>query len=728
MSTPGIYIETLQPPRLIGDLLRSDIAAFMGYARRGPTSLAVRIESWRQFLAVFGEPVEPGFLGPAVKGFFENGGVTCYILRLTDASATAASCQLAIEGTAANPIESERWEARASFRASDIVTSEEANEPVPDSAILQHFEPGGARHPVANPGQWGNALSISIERSTRLSTQTNGLFDEGFGSFVDSLVGLETHSVIQLSQEQLQPDGSLVRVVRYTHAQHIDPLRQSIIWPESLTSGAEPFAAESPVRIDTVEFDVRIHFENRLAETYRWLSPHPQHSNSLHHVLAEQSRLLNLSFVSEHDVDWDTPEFWPAEVINTQLEGGKDGLSAIAASDYLQGLAVLAGVEEVSVVAAPDLVLNALIEAPPDSQLRPFEHDCEDLSAPMLGRVNGLVTDGEHPLANVIVQDAQSGQRAVTNSAGEFILTNLELSLRTLRLDKSGFENEERQVPATTTNEVTEFTMVPLSAARSLTELEILQVQRAMLNPSQLGRFRVALLDPPAHLLKIEDIRNWRAKVGDSDRGALLYPWLFVPHPVSADLPGADMPPSGHIAGAMANMDIQYGPYRAAANQRLRYAKGVSQALNDVHLGLFNPEGISAIRSQPGQGLRLYGVRTLSSDPQWRYLPVRRLIMALSKTLETALQWVVFESNTAMLRQAVKMVVQTLLQRLWLNGALAGKTADAAFRIKCDEDNNPQAVTDAGQFILEIAVAPSVPFEFIRIRLGRTLDAIEVTE
>ena len=85
LTTPGVYFESLQPSRVTGDLLRSDIAAFIGYALQGPTALPVRVESWRQFLAIFGLPMVPGHLALSVKAFFENGGVTCYVLRIVDA-------------------------------------------------------------------------------------------------------------------------------------------------------------------------------------------------------------------------------------------------------------------------------------------------------------------------------------------------------------------------------------------------------------------------------------------------------------------------------------------------------------------------------------------------------------------------------------------------------------------------------------------------------------------
>src|SRR5690606_35442225 len=116
------------------------------------------------------------------------------------------------------------------------------------------------------------------------------------------------------------------------------------------------------------------------------------------------------------------------------------------------------------------------------------------------------------------------------------------------------------------------------------------------------------------------------------------------------------------------------------------------------------------------------------SESEWRYLNVRRLLLMIEEAVEDANQWAVFEPNNPLLRRILTHNLNNFLETLWRQGALAGATADAAFQVKCDFENNPPAVVDAGQLIAEIGVAPSVPFEFIRFRLGRTLSALRVTE
>jgi len=723
MSTPGVYFEPLQPVRVDADLLRSDICAFIGYAEKGPTTLPVRIESWRQFQTLFGQPLQYSHLALAIKGFFENGGITCYVLRIVDQNAVSSSAKIVANNA------SEPWQVYASFRVSDIVASEAIESAVPDAAIVQSISPDELRLPLQNPGSWGNNISLSVERSSRLSTQTNGIFDDGYCTALDSLAGLDEYSVVELSQAQWQATDGVTPVFEI---ESIDRLRQRVTWKKSLLQGENPFNASLPVRINTVEFDISVYFKNRLVEKFQWLGPHPLYSNSLHRVLAQQSQFINLTFKGEADTNWfqSGENVWPQNVSQLQLSQGADGVSEIAATHYLAALELIAKVDDVSVLVAPDLVLSSTVLSLPVTGIIAENLDCKALTAPGVGMIYGQVNDGKENLFNVSVIDAQSGKRVTTDKQGKFQLLNLDISLRTLRFEKPGFTKEERQVFSATglADNPETFTLQPLTVARSLSELEILEVQRAMANPFSLGRYRVALLDPPDDEMKIEEIRNWRSKVGDSAFAALLYPWIETPSLVEGDNKLYRIPPSGHIAGVLARMDIEQGPHRAPANIKLRFAKALTRNVNDIQQGILNSEGINSIRSLAGQGIRLYGTRTLSSESEWRYLSVRRLVLALEKTLESSMQWAVFESNNTLLRQSLLLHIRALLNRLWRNGALAGKTPEAAFRIKCDDDNNPQPQRDKGQLLVEIGVAPSVPFEFIRIRFGRTLDAIEVTE
>ncbi len=86
------------------------------------------------------------------------------------------------------------------------------------------------------------------------------------------------------------------------------------------------------------------------------------------------------------------------------------------------------------------------------------------------------------------------------------------------------------------------------------------------------------------------------------------------------------------------------------------------------------PDGINCIRSFPGQGIRIWGARTLSSDPEWRYLNVRRLFNFVEESILGGTQWVVFEPNDLKLWDSVTRTVTMFLRRVWRDGALFGRT------------------------------------------------------
>jgi len=112
-------------------------------------------------------------------------------------------------------------------------------------------------------------------------------------------------------------------------------------------------------------------------------------------------------------------------------------------------------------------------------------------------------------------------------------------------------------------------------------------------------------------------------------------------------------------------------------------------------------------------------VGTLSSDPAWRYLNVRRLFNYVEESILEGTQWVVFEPNDLNLWQRVKRTLNAFLVRTWRDGALFGATPGEAFYVKCDAETNPPEVIDAGQLIVEVGIAPVEPAEFIVFRIAQ---------
>lgn len=244
-------------------------------------------------------------------------------------------------------------------------------------------------------------------------------------------------------------------------------------------------------------------------------------------------------------------------------------------------------------------------------------------------------------------------------------------------------------------------------------------VQQAMLDHAQNMGDRVAILDAPPDMSP-QSIRDWRMKEVnyDSKYGTLYYPWIKVANPLGNGA-GVYVPPSGHMAGIWSRSDNERGVHKAPANEVIAGCIGLQYQTTANEQAILNPVGINVIRSFPGRGIRVWGARTISSDPSWRYLNVRRLFNYVEESLLLGTQWAVFEPNDMDLWERIKRDISAFLIRTWRDGALFGNTAAEAFYVKCDAENNPPETRDVGQLIVEVGIAPVKPAEFVIIRLSQ---------
>ena len=281
--------------------------------------------------------------------------------------------------------------------------------------------------------------------------------------------------------------------------------------------------------------------------------------------------------------------------------------------------------------------------------------------------------------------------------------------------DRTGFGGLE------TIDTVTMVSVPDLMAAYQQGNLDlegVQAVQLAMIAHCELMGDRMAILDPPPNL-NPQQIREWRVdKAGyDSKYATLYWPWIKVADPASGQ--NVFVPPSGHMAGVWARTDSTRGVHKAPANETVRGAVTLECACTRTEQELLNPEGINVVKSFPGRGIRVWGARTLSSDPEWRYLNVRRLFNYLEKSILNGTDWAVFEPNDWLLWGALKRNIGAFLTMSWRAGALFGLTPEQAFFVKCDEETNPPEAIDAGQVLCLIGVAPVKPAEFVIFRLSQ---------
>lgn len=236
---------------------------------------------------------------------------------------------------------------------------------------------------------------------------------------------------------------------------------------------------------------------------------------------------------------------------------------------------------------------------------------------------------------------------------------------------------------------------------------------------------RVAILDAPPNQ-NPQQIKKWRMDTAgfDSSYAALYYPWIQVMDPVKNS--PILIPPSGHMAGIWARNDNTRGVHKAPANEVVAGATGLAYNVTKGEQDVLNPIAINCIRAFPGMGIRVWGARTLASNPAWRYINVRRLFNFVEKSIERGTQWVVFEPNEPILWARIRRDVTAFLSTVWSSGALFGNTPNEAFYVKCDEELNPPAIRDVGQLIIEIGMAPVKPAEFVIFRISQWSPGAEI--
>ena len=212
----------------------------------------------------------------------------------------------------------------------------------------------------------------------------------------------------------------------------------------------------------------------------------------------------------------------------------------------------------------------------------------------------------------------------------------------------------------------------------------------------------------------------------DSKYAAFYYPWIWTIDKITGNR--KLVPPGGHIAGIYARSDIERGVHKAPANEIVRGAIGLQFPLSKGEQEILNPRGVNCIRAFEGRGIRVWGARTISSDPSWKYVNVRRLFLYLEESIDEGTQWVVFEPNNQLLWARVRQTITDFLTRVWRDGALMGTTADEAFFVKCDETTMTQDDIDNGRLIVLVGVAPVKPAEFVVFRICQKRGGAEIEE
>ncbi|MDT7951088.1 MAG: phage tail sheath subtilisin-like domain-containing protein [Acetobacteraceae bacterium] len=228
-------------------------------------------------------------------------------------------------------------------------------------------------------------------------------------------------------------------------------------------------------------------------------------------------------------------------------------------------------------------------------------------------------------------------------------------------------------------------------------------------------RYRIGVVDS-VRGQSVSEVRALRA-LYDSSYAAFYYPWIRILDPVT----GLEnyYPPSGFVAGIYARNDIERAVWKAPANEVVTLALGFETMLNKSQQEVLNPEGVNCFRYFEGRGMRLWGARTMSSDPEWKYVNLRRYFAYLERSIDKGTQWAVFEPNGERLWANVRSTISDFLLNEWQNGALLGDKPEKSFFVKCDRSTMSQNDLDNGRLVCLVGVAPLRPAEFVIFRIGQ---------
>ena len=497
-------------------------------------------------------------------------------------------------------------------------------------------------------------------------------------SFVQSVVGFSPASLVRLFQVQAG-----VAVIGYRKLSWVNAATNLLQWDKKI---APQFDVTKPISFETLEFSFAVSLAGSVKERFSGLSLDPLHPRYVLKVVNPQTnsqtplagmpsqyiRVKDLGSATPYPDNLPDPAAPQLDDGALALLGGRDGIAALKISDFIGdlgsekkwGIRALEAVDEISIVAAPDILIE---HSPPVVYLAPPQAANPCLPCP--------------PVA------AEPGKPAPP----------------------------------------------PVEATPQFSLDEIFQVQQALIAHCALMQFRFAILDPPdfgyprLHV-DLGEIQSWRQRF-DTMYAALYYPWILVLDPLAAATRVVRrIPPSGHVAGVYANTDLTVGVHKAPANSPVHWAQDLTNEVTPEMQAFLNPISVNCLRNFSGRGMRVYGARTLSSIPSWRFVNVRRLLFMIEHALEIAMQWVVFEPNNIHLWNLLRTSIGSFLQSIWNKGALAGNTAADAYYVKCDLTTNPLAVTELGELVVEIGVAPARPAEFVVFRLGKQQASLEVTE
>jgi hypothetical protein len=229
------------------------------------------------------------------------------------------------------------------------------------------------------------------------------------------------------------------------------------------------------------------------------------------------------------------------------------------------------------------------------------------------------------------------------------------------------------------------------------------------------------IANTPKQVMGVTDAKSFALnEIGSSAGGysALYYPWVQASDPIGES--PVNVPPAGMLAGLYANIDDRRGVWKAPAGTEAGVAgvRRLNDQVSDIEQDFLNPHSVNAIRRMPGAGVVSWGARTLHTNPEWKYIPVRRTAIMIEVSIYENIQWAVFEPNNDQLWASLRLSIGSFMNGLFRSGAFQGTSSSDAYFVNCGlGDTMTQGDIDRGQVIVQVGFAPLKPAEFVIIRI-----------
>jgi hypothetical protein len=683
LTYPGVYINEFEPAApIVG--VGTSTAAFLGPAADGPVLEPKKITNWKAFLDNYagakGLPLDGAFyLWYAVRGFFENGGAVCYVVRVSNAgfdSVELTDRATDFPGPPPAPAADQKTLVIRARTAGDL------NPPIAVQVTNSNVLPSGANGArVYRPGATIQAsgsdyLQADDADDARRFMRGDEITWAGIGAHEVSPAVVDHVDGKRIFLQAALVDGpynaGAIRLADLVHDRsrvfRLDKGGEllgagSVVTLTQAASGANPAVSETGV-VQSVQLE-------RIPATLT-APGFTTHRITLRKPVGQDVSLTRATPVS-------------SPVFGIVVDRAAAGLTPVYHQDYTDlSMDPLHPRYFATVVAADDKrIVDAESYDPPDSWPPPPYNQ---------------------PRATVAAQNLGGGAAEDLQALN---VADYQRALETLEsIDDVNFA--------------------------AIPDRQDADVQLALLAHCERMKDRVAIFDsrrglPPFGPGSVETQRASLDSGGGY--GALYYPWLQV-----ADASGNGhkfVPPSGHMAGVWARTDEERGVHKSPAGEKATVsgAIGVSQPMSDIDQGQLNLKGINVIRVfKPGGRPVVWGARTTATDTVWQYLSVRRLFLYLEESVADGIAWAVFEPNNLQLWQGLKRTIGDFLEGAWRDGALFGDLPKHAFYVRIDDVLNPFSEQALGRLHIEIGARPAYPAEFIVVRIGIWDGGSEVTE